>query len=79
MRFAVPVLPRPQGPAKRTWPIPVQKCTEVLRKLAWPVRGAPIVSVTPGRYSRLKRYAHDRSCSSSMEMWVRWHADQRFS
>jgi hypothetical protein len=29
-----------------------EKCTEVVRKLAWLVRGAPIVSVTPRRYSR---------------------------
>jgi hypothetical protein len=45
-----------------------EKCTEVLRKLAWAVRGAPIVYVAPGRYSTLKRYADDRSCRRSAEM-----------
>jgi hypothetical protein len=50
---------------------PFEKCTGVLRKLAWAARGARIVSVTLGRYSRLKRYAHTAVADGCTERWVR--------
>lgn len=72
MRFAVPVLPRPQGPAKRTWPIPVRKVHRGASQTG--LAGArrahsfgdarPLLAASNG--TRTTAVA-----DSSMEMWVR--------
>lgn len=57
-----------------------EKCTELLRKLAWVVHGPRIVSKTPGRYSRLTRVrARPQLRTVPRKVGCVAHADQRLA